>query len=153
MSLSIDECIETLRRLAPTIPGPTLTAIQTDLETKEAELAADRASGAPKQKTQLTCVLLDPEGRVQGDVTAFVFKQSLDADAGETLAKVYAASYTHNRLPKVKHPVRNVGEIGVIKRKVWKEVGGGADGLGAGLSLLTKEPVRVLVSRGPIPAA
>ena len=142
MNISIEDVIESLQRVAKLDPK-TLIAVETDLEKKVEEIKADKdAEKGKRQHPQYTVIVLDPEGYVRGDVTAFVFKQPEEADASQTLDKIHKAAYEHNRKPKVKHPVKNVGEAGVIKRKTYKE---------QGLQLLNKEPAMVIVSAGPIP--
>lgn len=145
MNIPIEEVIESLKRVVKLDPKA-LIAIESDLEKKAEEIKADKAAEkGPKQKTQLTVVLLDPEGHVKGDVTAFVFKQPEENDAGQTLDKIYQAAYAFNRRPKAKGtPISNVGEIGDIKAKFLKE---------QGLQRLNKEPARVFVTQGPIPTA
>jgi hypothetical protein len=142
MNISISDVIESLQRVAKLDPK-ILIAVETDLEKKVEEIKADKEP-KKRSKHQLSVIILDPEGHVKGDVTAFVFKQPEEADATQTLDKVHKAAYEHNRKPKIKHPVKNVGEAGVIKRKTWKE---------QNLQLLNKEPAMVLVTKGPIPTA
>lgn len=145
MNIPIEEVIESLKRVVKLDPKA-LIAIESDLEKKAEEIKADKASEkGPRQKTQLTVVLLDPEGHVKGDVTAFVFKQSAENDAGQTLDKVYQATYAFNRRPKAKGtPISNVGNVGDVKPRFLKE---------QGLQRLNKEACRVLVTQGPIPTS
>jgi hypothetical protein len=142
MNVSISDVIESLQRVAKLDPK-ILIAVETDLEKKVEEIKAEKEP-KKRSKYQHTVILLDPEGRVQGDVTAFIFKQLEQADATQTLDKVHKAAYEHNRKPKIKHPIKNVGDAGDIKPKTWKE---------QELQLLNKEPVMVLVTKGPIPTA
>ncbi len=143
MSLSIDECIETLKRLAPTIPGPVLTAIESDLEQKEAELAAERGAGAPKAKSAYVTILLDPEHRLDGlgDFTALVVQIPEGQDAGETVPRINQAAYHQKAAAKRKtKPLTNLVEVAAhLKRRFGKE---------QGVNIRTKEPVRVMVADG-----
>ncbi len=148
MSLPIEELIESLKRLAPTIPGPLLTAIETDLEAKEQELAADRASGAPKVKNQLVAVLLDPERKLDGlgDFTSLVIQVPEGQDAGETIQRLHKAAYDQRAAAKRKvRPLTTLTEVAAnLKRRFAKE---------QSVTLRTKEPVRVLITDGIVPQA
>lgn len=148
MSLPIEELIESIKRLVPGIPGPTLTAIETDLETKEAELKADRAGGAPKLKNQYVTVILDPEGKLKdaGEFVSLVIKLPENQDTAETLGRLYKSVYDQRAAAKRKVKViETVADAaGAVKRKFLKE---------NSITIVTKEPVRVLFSDNTIPAA
>lgn len=146
MSTKIDiaEVIESLKRVAKLDPK-TLVAVETDLEKKVEELATEKGSEGPKAKNAFVIVLLDPEDHVRGDVTGFVTQIPESEDAGTVLDRLHKAAYEFNSSPKRRGvPITNLGDIGRAKRKHTKN---------AGVMLKTKEPVRVLVSNGPIPTA
>lgn len=143
MSLPIEEVIETLKRVAKLDPK-VLIAIESDLEVKEAEKKVDKESAGPKAKNAFVVVALDPEGHIKGDITAFVTQIPENEDAGTVLDKLHKAAYEFNSSKKRGPNVVNLGEIGTVKRKFLKK---------QGVHLKTREPVRVLISQGPIPTA
>lgn len=148
MSLPIDEYIETLKRLAPNIPPATLIAIENDLETKQAELAADRAGGAPKVKNRLVSIILDPEHKLDGlgDFTSLVIQIPEGQPEGETLDRLFKAVY--NQRAAAKRKVKVITSVGdaasALKRRFTKEMG---------VHVRTKEPIMTIVSDNTIPAA
>lgn len=148
MSLPIEEYIETLKRLAPTIPPATLIAIENDLEAKEEEKKQDAGSAGPKAKNEFITVLLDPENKLAGlgDFTSLVLQIPEGQDAGDTLPRLYAAVYDQRAAAKRKtKPLANLVEAAAnLKRKFAKE---------RSITIKTKEPVRVLVTDGQIPVA
>lgn len=125
------------------IPPATLRAV---VEEMNAVTQPDEKDDpAPRTKSQLTVILLDPEHKVKGDFTALIVQQPETADAGTTLSRVYQAAYDYNASPKRKLTVKTVGDAAdTIKRKQWKAVD---------LLLKTRVPVRVLVSDNTIPTA
>ena len=142
--IDINEVIESLKRVAKLDPK-VLIAIETDLEKKIEETQAEKGSNGPKAKNQFVCVVLDPENHVKGDITAFVTQIPETDDAGTALDRLHKAAYEFNSSPKRRgSPITNLGDIGRTKRKHTKV---------ANIMLKTKEPVRVLVSKGPIPTA
>jgi len=143
MSLPIESVIESLKRVAKLDPK-TLIAVENDLEAKEAEAKSEKSPADPKAKNAFVIVLLDPEGNVKGDVTGFVTQIPESDDAGTVLDRLHKAAYAFNRSKKRGANVVNLGEIGSVKRKFLKN---------EAVNLKTKEPVRVLVSTGPIPTA
>lgn len=143
MKVSIEEVIDTLRQLK--VPAETIIKVETELEAKEAELKAEKeASSEPKAKNQFVVVALDPQGNIQGDITALVVQMAEHEDAGTVLDRLHKAVYDSNRAKKRGQPVTNLGDIGSVKRKFTKE---------HGVHVKTKEPVRVVVSKGPIPTS
>jgi hypothetical protein len=140
--VSIEEVIESLQRVAKLDPK-VLIAVENDLEKKVEEIAADKEPGT-KTRNQHVIVLLDPEGHVKGDVTGYVTQFPADQDAGTALDKLHKAAYEFNASPKRKgQAITNLGDIGRAKRRHFKD---------SGIKLVGgKEPLRVLVSRGPIP--
>lgn len=145
MNIPIDEVVESLKRVAHLDPK-IIIAIENDLEQKAKEVKEEKAAEkGPRQKSQHVVVLLDPEGHVKGDVTAFIFKQPRENDAGQTIKKAHEAIYAFNRRPKAKGtPITNFGNIGDVKTKFLKEVG---------LQRVNKEACRVLVTQGPVPTS
>lgn len=143
MALPIDEVVATLRDLK--LPSETIIKVETELEAKEAEIKAEKqASAGPKAKNQFVVVALDPQGVIKGDVTAFVVQMAETDDAGTVLERLHKSAYDYNLAKKRGKSVTNLGEIGAVKRKFTKE---------HGVHLKTKEPVRVVVSQGPIPTS
>jgi len=141
MSLPIEEVIATMRELK--VPVDLIIKVETELEAKEAELKREKEENKnPKSKNQFAVVLLDPENHVKGDVTAFVTQMPEGDDAGDALNRLHKASYEFNRSKKRGKNVTNLGDIGTVKRKFFKN---------ENVHLKTAEPVRVLVSKGPIP--
>lgn len=143
--LPIDELIDTLRRLAPTIPAATLIAIENDLEAKEAEKKEDTGA-APKQKSQYVTIVLDPEGKLKdlGDFTSLIVQVPEGQDTGETLARLFQASYDQRAAAKRKtKPLTTLTEVAAnLKRKFTKT---------HGVTLKIKEPVRVILTDGIVP--
>lgn len=147
MSLPIPEVIESLKRVVPNIDPKTLVAIENDLEAKEQEVAAERAA-SPKTKKQTVVVLLDPENRLNGDANfrAISTQISQEDDPNTVPERIYKAAYAQNAGGKRKRwNIRDLGEIGTIKRKWLKE---NNVAIKSG-----KEPVQVVVVSGKIPAA
>lgn len=145
--LPIEEIVESLKRLAPNLPPATIIAIENDLEAKEAEVKADKGS-APKAKSQYVTVILDPEGKLKdaGEFVSLVVKLPEGQDTGETLGRLFKSVYDQRAAAKRKVKViETVADAASgVKRKFLKEYG---------LTIVTKEPVRVLLSDNTIPAA
>lgn len=145
MPLSIEDVVDTLKNMK--VPAETIIKIENELEAKEAEVKADRLAGAPKQKSELVTVLLDPEHRLDGlgDFTSLVIQIPQGQDAGTTLSRLYQSVYDQRAGMKRKvFPIESVSDAaGVVKRKWFKQ---------NSLHIRTKEPVRVLVSDDTIPA-
>lgn len=148
MSLPISDVIESLKRLAPTIPAATLIAIENDLEAKEAE-KKDEAGAAPKAKSQYAAIVLDPEHKLDGlgDFTALIVQVPVEQDVGETIPRLCQAAYDQRAAAKRKtKPLTNLTEVAAnVKRKHLKTHGI--------TSIKTKEPVRVLITDGIVPTA
>ena len=73
MSLSIDEVIDTLRKLK--VPSDILVKAETTLEQIEEDKKADKeVDNGPKAKSQFVTILLDPENKFAGlgDFTSIV---------------------------------------------------------------------------------
>ncbi len=150
MSLPIEELVESLKRLAPTIPPATLIAIENDLEAKEQEIAADRATGAPKAKNQFVTIVLDPENRLAGlgDFTSLVVQIPEGQDAGETIARLHQAAYDQRAAAKRKtKPLTNLTEVAANLKRGFSKAPH------VQVQIKTKEPVRVLVTDGIVPQA
>lgn len=147
MSLPIEEYIETLKRLAPTISPATLIAIESDLEAKEAEVKESRVAG-PKAANQLVVVVLDPDNKMPdvGQLSALVLQVPETQDAGDTLNRLHAAVYAQRAAAKRKvAPINSVVEAAErLKRRFAKD---------QSITLKAKVPVRILRSDGTIPAA
>lgn len=145
MSLTIAEIISTLQQL--NVPPAVLIAAETQFEQIEAEKKDQAADGAPKAKSQLVTILLDPENKLAdlGDFVALVAQIPEEDDAGLTLNKLHKSVYDYRataKKPKVVNTVVDAADT--VKRKYFKE---------NGLQIKTKEPVRVLISNNQIPAA
>lgn len=147
MSIDITEVIESIKRLVPTIDGPTLTAIETDLEAKQAELAADK-DPTPKAKTEHALVIIDPEGKLAdlGDFVGFAAQVPEGTDLSSIPTRIAKASYAQNAGGKRKRwNIQSYGEIGDLKPKYLRE---------QDVKIKTgKQPVRVLIVPNLIPAA
>jgi len=141
MKVSIDDVVATLKELK--VPSETIIKVETELEAKEAESKAQRVPGA-KTKNQFVVVALDPQGHIKGDVTAFVVQMPAEDDAGLVLDRMHKAAYDFNQGKKRGQPVTNIGNIGDVKRKFTKA---------HNIHIKTKEPVRVVVTQGPIPTS
>ena len=125
MSLPIEEVIESLKRLVPTIPPAALIAIENDLEAKEAEKKEEKAADGPKQKNEYVTILLDPENKLDGlgDFMSLVVQIPEGQDAGETLERIYKSAYDQRASAKRKIKVINtLAEAAEwVKRKFFKE--------------------------------
>lgn len=146
MSLPIDELIETIKRLAPTIPGSTLTAIQTDLETKEAEKAAEREENAePKAKNTFVPIILDPAGRLAGhEFPALIVQVPQGLPLTDILPRLHRAAYDQNAQAKRKrYAFDTLAELAAHgKARFQRE---------CQVRFKTKEIVPVLLTDGVIP--
>ena len=147
MSLPISEILESLQRIAKLDPK-VLVAIETDLETKEAELAAERAAPGPKSKNQINVLLLDPDKKLaDGDEFVAIVTQIAENDDPATIPdRIYRAAYNQNASGKrKKYNIKSLGEIGDIKRKFLRNENVAVKS--------GKEPVRVIIVNGNIPVA
>jgi hypothetical protein len=144
MSLPIPDIIAVLRGL--NVPPDILVKAETELENIEADKKAE-AVAAPKQKSQYVTVVLDPERRLVGqEFVSLVVKLPAEQDAGDTLNRLYRSVYDQRAAAKRKRVAVNTvaDAAGGVKRKFLKQ---------NGLHIVTKEPVRVLISDNTIPAA
>lgn len=147
MTIDITEVIESIKRLVPTIDGPTLTAIETDLENKQAEIAADKDT-TPKAKTEHALIVIDQDGKLAGlgDFVGFAVQVPEGTDLASIPDRIAKATYAQNAGGKRKKwNIKTFGEIGDVKRKYLKEH---QIAIKSG-----KQLVRVLVVNNDIPAA
>jgi hypothetical protein len=97
-----------------------------------------KANAGPKAKWEHVVVINDPEGKVTGEVTAWVMQQQDGQDAGLILSKLADATKTQNESAKRKKNILSsyIDIFNGLKSKFLKE---------KGLRIKTKEPVRVLI--------
>lgn len=112
-----------------------------DLTQAVEEDKADRAAQAPKPKWEYLVCLNDPEQKIKGDYTAWVFQQKEGQDSALALGKLTDAAKSHNESSKrKKNLIKSFGELfQFIKPKFTKE---------KGVHVKTKEAVRVFIING-----
>jgi len=122
-------------------PGK-VSAIIKDLEkAAEEEKEDNKANAGPKLKWEHVVILNDPDGKIQGDYTAWVVTQKEGQDAGLVIGKLTdSATVQNENTKKKKNRITGFANLfELLKPKFTKE---------KGVKVKTKEPVRVLVVNG-----
>ena len=112
-----------------------------DLQQAVEEDKADRAAQGPKPKWEYLIALNDPEQKIKGDFTGWVFQQKEGQDSGLALGKLTDAAKSQNESSKrKKNLIKSFGELfQFVKPKFTKE---------KGVHVKTKEAVRVFIVNG-----
>ena len=112
-----------------------LKEIQAAAKEEKEERAAEKG---PKKKTQLVCLLHDPENQLNGKAfTGWVVQMDSETPPMAALDKARAAGHAFNQTKKGrKRPAKNLTEVfGSVPKKHWK------NGEDTKTSPRTKEPV------------